>query len=161
MITEYSDYFKEFAGNHPILNEQGTEGERAFFSLDFTELLGNFRNGIREKGMALYLLNYQSRFEGLDLEQCEGGFVVMQWFDNDKQGAQIEALAATEAVVMSLIAQMQKDSNSVPSLFLDSFQNLDSFEKVVYQYQANNNYIGWLVTFNWYHQHNMSNFLID
>lgn len=159
MITAYTEYFEGFAENHPQLLHENTDGNRAFFTIDFMELLGSFRNGIKEKGSALYALNYQSRFENLNLEKFEGGFVVMSWFDKDSFESRKNAMSSTETIAKNLIAKMQDDSNRLHSLFLDSFQTLESFEKVPYQYQANNDYIGWLVTFRFYHSHRMSDYL--
>lgn len=161
MITAYTDYFKNFAERHPDLNHADNEGEKAFFSIDFRELLSSFRNGIREKGLALYSLNFQSRFEQLGIERAEGGFVVMEYFDRNVEGAKASVYASTNDVVLSLIAEMQKDSDALHPLWKDSFQTLESFDKVPYQYEANSNYIGWLVTFNWKYVHEMRDYLID
>lgn len=161
MIAQYIEYFKNIAVNHPLLLHEDEHNKKSFYAIDFMELLGSFKNGIREKGLALYVLNYQSRFSQLGIEEFEGGFVVMSYFNKNLKGAKQGVYDLTETVVYQIIAQLQHDSNQLHPIWLDSLQHLDSFEKVAYKYAAHSDYVGWLVTFNFKQLHHMSQYVAD
>lgn len=161
MIAQYIEYFKEIAVSHPLLLHEDEQSKKSFFAIDFMELLGSFKNGIREKGLALYVLNYQSRFSQLGVEEFEGGFVVMSYFNKNLPGAKQGVYDLTEKVAYQIIARLQHDSNLMHPIWLDSLQHLDSFEKVAYKYAASNDYVGWLVTFNFKQVHNMNQYVAN
>lgn len=159
MIGQYIQYFKTLAISHPLLLHEDEHNKRSFFAIDFPELLGAFKNGIREKGLALYVLNYQSRFEQLGIEMVEGGFVIMSYFDKTLKGTKQDVYDLTETAAYQIIARLQHDSNLLHPLWHDSLQHLNSFEKVPYKYRVKNDYMGWLVTFQFRHIHNMKAYL--
>lgn len=162
MIAQYLDYFETLASNHPLILHDEEHGKRGFFSINFGEvLLGAFKNGIREKGIALYAFNYLSDFQERNLEKPRGGFIVMGYYNRNQKGSLKAMYDLTEAITMQVIATLQHDSDQMHPLWLDSLQHLDKFNKEPYQYGANADYVGWMVHFDFIHVHNMKNYLAD
>lgn len=160
MIAQYLQYFKTLAENHPLILHSDEHGQRAFFSVDFGEvLLGSFKNGIREKGIALYVFNYLSDFDGLHLEKARGGFIVMSYYNRNNKGELEAVYELTETIVYQIIARLQHDSNQMHPLWKDSLQHLNTYNKEPYRHGANADYVGWMVHFDFIHVHHMNNYL--
>ena len=147
MIEQYRNYFKHLAENHPALLHQDAKGKRTFFNINIEETQQQFRSGIKEKGTAMYLIDYTSNvFENRRIAM--GGFVIMTYCNpKGSQGEKYIAKALTETTVYNILGRMSYDSRNGEPLFNYSLDELNDISVVSFYYKADANYVGHLCTF--------------
>lgn len=147
--TTYLDYFKHLATNHPLLLHSDEQGHQAFFSINIEETLGAFRSGIKNKGNALYLVEYSSEYvENIVEYSC--GFVVMG-FANDVSSHQ-NTKAECEQITKDILSRMRRDSENGHAFFKRSLNSLSGINTAPYNYVASPEYIGQITFFKIKHQ---------
>lgn len=149
-IQDYINFFEQIAINHTDICHDPTCKQHAFFRMNIQELDGVWRAKVREKGVALIVIEYVSNTKSISenlYSERQGGFIITGHHKGHDAAEQLAILDKTERIahdVMNMIVQYSK--NAYP-LFNCSISDWNNFYLSPMYNQADGNYAGWLVTF--------------